>query len=124
MHDDSNQQSAPLGQSVGLLMSLDVGSRTIGLTVSHPLGITAQGLPTIRRVSKRADLQQLANLIREYQGAEIVIGYPLHMSGEAGAQAQKVEGLATEMRSGYPITISATWYSRIKFASCCRSAQS
>jgi RNase H-fold protein (predicted Holliday junction resolvase) len=41
------------------ILALDVGSRTLGLAVSDPLGITAQGLPTIRRKNRRADFAQL-----------------------------------------------------------------
>lgn len=123
MQDDSNQASARPGgreksngnANGGRLLALDVGSRTIGLAVSDPLGITAQGLPTIRRTSKRADLQQLADLIRQYQVAEIVVGYPLHMSGEAGAQAQKVEALAQEMRRRFHLPVHL-WDERLTSA--------
>jgi putative Holliday junction resolvase len=116
VQDNSNQASPRRGQPCrGRLLSLDVGSRTIGLAVSDPLGITAQGLPTIRRTSKREDLQRLADLVREYQVAEIVIGYPLHMSGAAGAQAQKVEALAAEMRRRFHLPVHL-WDERLTSA--------
>jgi putative Holliday junction resolvase len=107
---DSNQASASRR-----LLALDVGSRTIGLAISDPLGITAQGLVTIRRTSKRADLQRLADLIREYQVGEIVVGYPLHMSGEAGVQAQRVEALAAEMHRRFHLPVHL-WDERLTSA--------
>src|ERR1051326_6222234 len=48
----------------GRILSLDFGSKTIGLAVSDPLGITAQGLPTLRRKNKRADFAGLGEVIR------------------------------------------------------------
>jgi putative Holliday junction resolvase len=108
MPADSNQPSARL-------LGLDVGSRTIGLAVSDPLGITAQGLPTIRRTNKRTDLQKLADIIRHYEVAEIVVGHPLHMSGTAGAQAQKVEALAAELRRRFHLPVHL-WDERLTSA--------
>lgn len=110
MPADINDASAP-----GRLLGLDVGSRTIGLAVSDLLGITAQGLPTLRRTSKRADLQQLADLIRKYEVAEIVVGYPLHMSGAAGAQAHKIEALAEELRRRFHLPVHL-WDERLTSA--------
>ena len=108
MPADSNQPSARL-------LALDVGTRTIGLAVSDPLGITAQGLPTIRRTNKRTDLQKLADVIRQYEVAEIVVGHPLHMSGAAGAQAQKVEALAEELRRRFHLPVHL-WDERLTSA--------
>lgn len=110
MVGDINQPSAP-----GRLLALDVGSRTIGLAVSDPLGITAQGLTTIRRTNKRSDLQQLADLIRQYAVAEIVVGYPLHMSGEPGAQAQKVALFAEGLRRRFHLPVHL-WDERLTTA--------
>jgi putative Holliday junction resolvase len=71
-------------------MALDVGSRTIGLAVTDPLGLTAQGLETIRRRNKRTDLAALETVIREYGVGELVVGLPLRMSGEEGRQSEKM----------------------------------
>jgi len=84
---------------------MDVGSKTIGLAVSDPLGITAQGLLTIRRKNKRLDFEQLANVIREYQVSEIVIGYPLRMSGMEGVQAEKMQRFADEVREKFGLPV-------------------
>jgi len=109
------QDNSYHGSAAGRLLALDVGSRTIGLAISDPLGITAQGLPTLRRTSKRADLQSLADLIRRHGISEIVVGYPLRMSGEAGSQAQKVEALAEELRRRFHLPVHL-WDERLTTA--------
>ena len=100
---------------VGRILAIDYGARRMGLAVSDPLGITAQGLPTIRRTNKRTDLQKLADVIRQYEVAEIVVGHPLHMSGAAGAQAQKVEALAEELRRRFHLPVHL-WDERLTSA--------
>lgn len=84
---------------------MDVGARRIGLAVSDPLGITAQGIETLQRKNKRTDLEKLAEVIREYTVTEIVVGYPLRMSGVASAQTGHVEEFAKvlEKRFGLPV---------------------
>jgi len=84
---------------------LDVGSKTIGVAVSDPLAITAQGLRTLRRRNKRSDFAELGRLISEYAVAEIVVGYPLRMSGAEGAQAQKVALFAEELRQRFGLPV-------------------
>jgi putative holliday junction resolvase len=87
------------------VLGLDVGSRRIGVAVSDPLGITAQGLETLQRKNKRHDLAHLERVIREYSVKEIVVGLPLRMSGAAGSQAEKMQAFAEELgrRFGLPV---------------------
>jgi putative Holliday junction resolvase len=87
------------------VLGLDVGSKTIGLAVSDPLGITAQGLNTIRRKNKRLDLEQLARVIREYAVSEIVVGYPLRLSGATGTQSEKMQHFAEELRRKFGLPV-------------------
>ncbi|PYX98242.1 MAG: Holliday junction resolvase RuvX [Acidobacteria bacterium] len=87
------------------ILGLDVGSKTIGVAVSDPLGITAQGLDTIRRKNKRVDFAQLEALICQYQIAEIVVGYPLRMSGAEGIQAEKMQQFAQELRQRFELPV-------------------
>lgn len=63
-------------KSVGRALGLDVGSRRIGIAILGPLGITAQGLETLQRRTKRDDLVELERVIREYTVREIVVGLP------------------------------------------------
>jgi putative Holliday junction resolvase len=87
------------------ILGLDVGSKTIGLAVSDPLGITAQGLETIRRKNKRMDMEQLARIVRDYQVSEIVVGYPLRLSGAEGTQSEKMRHFAEELRKRFDLPV-------------------
>jgi putative Holliday junction resolvase len=71
----------------GRILAMDLGKRRIGLAVSDPLGITAQGLPTLQRTRLRDDLDALAALISEYEVALILMGNPVHMSGDESRQS-------------------------------------
>jgi putative holliday junction resolvase len=84
---------------------MDVGSKTIGLAVSDPLGLTAQGLETIRRKNKRLDFARLERVIREFEVAEIVVGYPLRLSGSEGSQAEKVRAFADQLRHQFKLPV-------------------
>ena len=97
------------------ILGLDVGSKTIGLAVSDPLGITAQGLETIRRKNKRHDFEQLQRVIREFGVSEVVVGLPLRMSGAEGTQSEKMRVFAHELqhRFGLPVHL---WDERLTSA--------
>ena len=92
-----------------------MGSKTIGLAVSDPLGITAQGLPTIRRQNKRLDFEALERVIRDYEVAEVVVGYPLRMSGASGTQSEKMARFAEELRERFEIPVHL-WDERLTSA--------
>lgn len=87
-------------------LGLDVGNRRIGVAVSDELGLTAQPVLTLeRRRNPREDLRSLARLSRRFGVAGIVVGKPLHLSGEPGSQAAKAQALAAELGelTGLPI---------------------
>lgn len=105
----------PLEPAPGRILALDVGSKTIGRAVSDPLGITAQGLETIRRKNKRADFEALERTIAKYSVTEIVVGNPLHMSGMAGAQSQKMQEFAEELRQRFRLPVHL-WDERLTSA--------
>jgi putative Holliday junction resolvase len=71
----------------GRILALDLGKRRIGLALSDELGITAQGLETLQRTRLREDLQKLEQLIREKNVSLILMGNPVHMSGDEGRQS-------------------------------------
>lgn len=91
----------------GRILALDLGTRRIGLALSDGLGITAQGLDTLLRRNKRADLAAIANLVRQHQVELIVVGLPLRMSGEAGTQAEWARDFAAtlEQYCGVPVIL-------------------
>jgi putative holliday junction resolvase len=82
----------------GRILAIDYGGRRMGLAVTDPLGITAQGIETLQRRNKRSDFAYLQRVIREYKVREIVVGLPLKMSGEHGTQSEKAIAFAEELR--------------------------
>jgi putative Holliday junction resolvase len=102
-------------ESAGRILAIDYGSRRMGLAISDPLGITAQGLETLERKNKRSDFARLEKTIREYQVREIVLGYPLRMSGEEGVQSQKVAAFAEQLRSRFQLPVHL-WDERLTSA--------
>jgi len=107
--DDSGEEQAqggiPRELPVGRVLGLDVGSRRIGIAVSDPLGITAQGLETLQRRTKRQDLEYLQLVIQEYDVREIVVGLPLRMSGAEGIQSDKMQAFAEELRKRFRLPV-------------------
>jgi putative Holliday junction resolvase len=107
-------------QITGRLLGLDVGSRTIGMAVSDPLGITAQGLPTIRRKNKRTDYGALERVIRDYGVAEIVVGYPLRMNnGGQTAGSERMTLFAEDLRQHFQLPVHL-WDERLTTAEASR----
>jgi putative Holliday junction resolvase len=72
----------------GRVLALDVGKKRIGLALSDPLGITAQGLPTLERTNIREDLAALERLVKQNEVTLLLIGQPLHMSGRESRQSE------------------------------------
>lgn len=87
-------------------LGLDLGSKRIGVAVSDELGLTAQPVLTLEtRRNPREDLRSIARLARRYQVAGIVIGNPLHLSGETSSRAAKTQSFAAELGTltGLPV---------------------
>ena len=74
------------------VLGLDYGSKTVGVAVSDPLGLTAQGVETVWRKQEnklRRTLARIEEIISEYQVTEIVLGYPKNMNNTVGERAEK-----------------------------------
>jgi putative holliday junction resolvase len=87
-------------------LGLDVGNRRIGVAVSDELGLTAQPVLTLERHhNRRDDLRSLARLARRFGVVGIVVGNPVHLSGDISPQAAKTQLFAAELGelSGLPI---------------------
>jgi putative holliday junction resolvase len=97
---------APTSEA-GRILALDVGKKRIGLALSDALGISAQGLPTFHRTRIRDDLRQLRELIRLHEVKLIVVGNPLHMSGDESRQSAYTAEFAERLRlaSGVPVIL-------------------
>jgi putative Holliday junction resolvase len=97
------------------VLGLDVGSKRIGIAISDPLGITAQGLKTLQRQNKRIDFEKLVQLAREHEVSEVVVGFPLRMSGAEGIQAEKMHRFADELRERLQLPVHL-WDERLTSA--------
>ncbi|MDD7363830.1 MAG: Holliday junction resolvase RuvX [Peptoniphilus sp.] len=71
------------------LLGLDIGNKTIGVAVSDPLGILAQGVTTITRRSKDEDVQALKEIIETYDVDKLIVGLPKNMNNSVGFQATR-----------------------------------
>ena len=87
------------------ILALDLGKKRIGLAISDPLGLTAQGLPNLDRTRKRSDLAALAALAQEREVGLILMGNPVNMGGAEGRQSAWVREFAEalEKQTGLPI---------------------
>lgn len=72
------------------ILGIDYGEKRIGVALSDPLGITAQGLTTIERTQIKEDLQKILNIIQEKGVEEVVVGLPKHMNNTLGDKAHAV----------------------------------
>jgi putative Holliday junction resolvase len=93
--------------AVARVMALDVGKARIGVALTDGLGLTAQPLLTLWRKGPGEDFRSLMRLIRKHEVATIVVGNPLHMSGDVSPWAAKVQEFAEELhaRSGLPVEL-------------------
>ena len=92
------------------IMGLDFGSKTVGVAVCDPLGITAQAVETIVRKEEnklRQTYQRIEALIREYEITSIILGYPINMDDTGGERGRKTEEFkaALERRTGLPVIL-------------------
>ncbi len=71
-------------------IGLDVGDKTVGVSLSDPLGITAQGITTIERVGIRKDTSKILEMIKEYDCDTVVVGLPKKLDGTDSIQTEKV----------------------------------
>ena len=91
-------------------MGLDFGSKTVGVAVSDPLGLTAQPVEIVRRKSEnklRQTLARIEELIREYRVTELVLGFPKNMNNTLGERAAKSLEFKEmlERRTGLPVVM-------------------
>ena len=92
------------------IMGLDFGSKTTGVAISDPLGITAQGIETIQRPQEnklRRTLARIEELVKEYQVTKIVLGFPKNMNNTIGERAEKSLEFRDmlERRTGLPVVM-------------------
>ena len=96
----------------GRILALDLGSRRIGLAVSDELGLTAQGLPTLRRTTKQHDFDSLGRVIAEYGVKRVVVGHPVNMNGSEGPRARQAALFARTLANQCALPV-ALWDERL-----------
>jgi putative Holliday junction resolvase len=99
----------------GRVLALDLGRKRIGMAVSDELGITAQGLDTLEREGRRDDIEKLRRITVEKNVRLILVGDPIHMSGEQSRQSDYTREFAKELeyKTGLPIRFwDERWSSR------------
>lgn len=89
----------------GRVLALDLGKRRIGLALSDELGVTAQGLDTFERTNIREDLARLAQLAAEKNVTLLLMGKPLHMSGDEGRQVEYTREFADRLHAATGIPV-------------------
>lgn len=93
-------------------MGLDVGSKTIGVAISDELGISAQGLRTIQRKTRREDLMEIQAIISQFGIERIVVGLPKNMDGSLGRQAEAILGWIENLKEEVTLPVE-TWDERL-----------
>jgi len=83
------------------IMCIDYGDARVGIAVSDLLGITAQGIETIKNTGKKTLFERLETLLNEYKPAKVVIGLPKNMNGTLGERAEKTYIFAERFKEIY-----------------------
>lgn len=86
-------------------MGLDVGNKTIGVAISDPLLLTAQGLKTISRESNKRDIEEIEDIINKYKITKIIVGFPKNMNNTIGPQGEKVLSFVDKLKKRVNIDI-------------------
>jgi putative Holliday junction resolvase len=90
---DPTQLESPLR-----IMAIDYGRKRIGLALSDELGLTAQPHATLTRTNRKNDLRRLRDICRKHTVRRILVGHPLHITGEAGEMAEETAIFAARLR--------------------------
>ena len=87
------------------ILAIDFGTRRMGLAVSDPLGITAQGLETLEHTNAQNDLQHIEQLVREYSPERVIVGNPLGATGNETAMSRRAAAFAEKLRRRLPCPV-------------------
>lgn len=98
------------------ILSLDVGTKTIGVAVSDELGITANGITTVKRKNIRSDLKELREIIDQYDPGEIVIGIPYKADGTLSQRGQDILTFSEKVKKSFhkPVVLWDESFSTVK----------
>ncbi len=88
------------------VIGLDVGEKRIGVAVSDPLGIIAQGLKVIERKAPEEDIHAITDIINEFKADSVVVGMPINMDGTRGKSADKVTEFVDTLKAAVKIPVN------------------
>ncbi|MFA5093682.1 MAG: Holliday junction resolvase RuvX [Candidatus Omnitrophota bacterium] len=88
------------------IIGLDVGEKRIGVAVSDPLGIIAQGLTVIERKVPGEDICAIVDIINEFKADSVVVGMPINMDGTRGKSADKVTEFVDTLKAAVKIPVN------------------
>ena len=89
------------------VIAVDYGSARTGVAVSDPSGTIARPLGVVERAGSEAGLAKLAELIRDESAERVVVGLPLTLRGEHGAQARETEAFVTALRGAVDVPVES-----------------
>jgi putative Holliday junction resolvase len=89
------------------IVALDYGSARTGVAVSDPTGTIARPLGVVERAASEAGLERLARLIREEGAERVVVGLPLTLRGDRGAQAQETDAFVEALRGAVDVPVES-----------------
>ena len=92
----SGGSSAPAAKR-GRILAVDYGRKRIGLALSDELGLAAHPLETMARVNRERDMKRLRETCRAHGVTHVIVGHPLHMTGEAGEMADEAARFAARL---------------------------
>lgn len=95
------------------VLAVDLGDVRVGVALSDPMGWTAQPLSTISAKAEGGPVQAVAGLVREHDVATVVVGLPLHMSGEEGERARLSRSFAARLENAVPGLDVVLWDERL-----------
>ncbi len=81
------------------ILALDMGTKRIGIAISDPLGISAQGLEVLSRTTLKDDLAAIAKLVSEKEAGLLVVGLPRNMDGSYGPSAERIRFFVEELKN-------------------------
>ena len=89
------------------VLALDYGSARTGVAVSDPSGTIARPLGVVERAGSESGIARLADLIREEEAERVVVGLPLTLHGERGAQARETEAFVEALRAAVGVPVES-----------------
>jgi len=87
------------------ILAVDYGRKRIGLALSDELGLTAQPYAILTRTNRRDDLRRLREICRKHEVARIVVGHPVHMTGEKSPMADEAAQFAARLEKEFAIPV-------------------